>query len=692
MIYDEDGLYDPKEFNDRLVLGLKGTMSEAELHVLKSRLQGGLRSKARRGELKVSLPVGLVYQADNRVALDPDQAIQAAVRLVFETFARTGSAWKTVRYFVLQHLTFPRRLRYGPHKGEVVWGPLNHNRVRKMLHNPRYAGAFCYGRTHVRYTGDHKVHIEQVPLAEWLVLIPDAHPGYITWEQYQHHQGVLRTNAQAFDAEDGARPPREGSALLQGLVLCGRCGQRMMTHYRLHRGQRIPEYLCEHERVKGTAPLCQYVPGRPIDAAVGALVVDLISPDALQMVLAVQEEFGQQVAQVDQLRRQTIERARYESDLAHRRYLQVDPENRLVAFTLEHDWNDKLQTLQDLEQAYARCVTEDPRLSPTDQAAVAALATDIPRLWANPATPMRERKRLVRLVIADVTLLRDETAVHVGIRLRSGHTRTLDLPRPQSLADQRRIPAEAIARIDALLDTYTDGGVVQVLNADGIRPSLAESFTPVIVRYVRRTYHLASRKQRLLQQGWLTQDDVAATLHISKYTVQSWRQQGLLRAVVYSDKNEYLYAPLTDSRPAPGGRLPGERKALPDDGGSLPPRVPPPGRTRVENFDPSQSQRRMFRMRKHVTYRLPDEVIEDIRYLTFLMNVSPARVITIWIEAIAHAVDTQAGTHAPGRSGRWATPVSPIKHQVPGIVGVRLQQDRRLHQIGRILRELCMEH
>lgn len=255
-IYDEDGLYDPKEFNDRLVLGLKGTMSEAELHVLKSRLQGGLRSKALRGELKIGLPVGLVYQADNRVALDPDQAIQAAVRLVFETFSRTGSAWKTVRYFMLHHLTFPRQLRYGPHKGEVVWGALNHNRVRKLLHNPRYAGAFCYGRTHVRYTGDHKVHIEPVPLAEWLVLIPDAHPGYITWEQYQHNQEVLRANAQTFDAEDGPRPPREGSALLQGLVLCGRCGQRMMTHYRLHRGQQIPEYVCEHERVKGTTPLC----------------------------------------------------------------------------------------------------------------------------------------------------------------------------------------------------------------------------------------------------------------------------------------------------------------------------------------------------------------------------------------------------------------------------------------------------
>ncbi len=283
-------------------------------------------------------------------------------------------------------------------------------------------------------------------------------------------------------------------------------------------------------------------------------MVDLISPAALQMVLAVQEEFGQQVAQRDQLQRQTIERARYESDLAHRRYLQVDPENRLVAVTLEHDWNDKLQTLQDLEHAYARGLTEDPRLSATDQAAVAALATDIPRIWADPATPMRERKRLVRLVIADVTLLRDETAIHVGIRLRSGHTRTLDLPRPQTLADQRRIPAETIARIDALLDTHTDGEVAQALNAEGIRPSLAESFTPVIVRYVRRTYHLPSRKQHLLQQGWLTPDAVAATLHISKYTVQSWRLQGILRAALYSDHHQYLYDPLTYALAIPEGR------------------------------------------------------------------------------------------------------------------------------------------
>ncbi len=231
LILDEDGVYDPSHFNDRLLLGLKGTMSEAELHVLRARLLGGILSKAHRGELKMPLPVGLVYDPCDRVVLDPDQQVQQALRLLFQTFRRTGSAWRTVQLFRQQQLSFPRRLRTGPRKGELVWGPLTHNRVRQVLHNPRYAGAFCFGRSRLRITGDGRCQVDRLPREQWRVLLPGAHPGYLTWDEYDENLRRLRANAQTYGAERRAGPPREGPALLQGLVLCGRCGERMTVRY-----------------------------------------------------------------------------------------------------------------------------------------------------------------------------------------------------------------------------------------------------------------------------------------------------------------------------------------------------------------------------------------------------------------------------------------------------------------------------
>ena len=400
LIGDDDGVYDPHQFNDRLVLGLKGTMSEAELHILKSRLQGGIESKARRGELRAPIPVGFVYTPDHRVVLDPDQAVQDAIRLVFDTFARTGSAWTTVQYFTIHAVPFPRRIHNGPHRGDLVWGALVHSRVRQLLHNPRYAGAFCFGRTHTRYTGDHKAHVEPLPPDEWLALIRDAHPGYITWAQFEEIQQQLRQNAHTYDPDTVHRPPREGSALLQGIALCGRCGHRMTVRYHHRQGVAVPDYVCQRAGIEAGQALCQQIPGAAIDTAVGDLVVRTISPAALQAALAVQQDYVQQLEDVERLRQQEIERARYHVHLAQRRYLQVDPENRLVAQSLETDWNTQLQILQDLEAAHARRRRADPQITPEQQAAIAALATDIPRLWADPATPVRERKRLVRWVIA----------------------------------------------------------------------------------------------------------------------------------------------------------------------------------------------------------------------------------------------------------------------------------------------------
>ena len=239
LILDEDGVYNPASFNDRLLLGLKGTMSEAELHVIRARLRGGILNKARRGELKVPLPTGLVYDANQRVGFDPDQRVQQSFRHLFQTFRATGSATATVKVFREQQLQFPRRLRGGPRRGQLVWGALTHTRVLRVLHNPRYAGAFAFGRSRSVRQVDGTTRTRQQPREQWQTLLRDAHPGYISWEEYESNELQLRESAQAHGLERRKSPPREGPALLQGLVMCGVCGARMTVRYHIQRGREI---------------------------------------------------------------------------------------------------------------------------------------------------------------------------------------------------------------------------------------------------------------------------------------------------------------------------------------------------------------------------------------------------------------------------------------------------------------------
>jgi len=541
LILDEDGLYDPGHFNDRLLLGLKGTMSEAELHVLRARLLGGQRAKASRGELEIPLPIGLVYGPDGKVVLDPDQQVQGVIRTFFETFRRTGSASATVRSFREQGLLFARHLRSGPHKGETVWSPLIHWRALRVLQNPRYAGAFAYGRTTSRRTvGGREVQL-RLPREEWHTLIRDAHPGYISWADYEENLRRLHENARAQGSDRRKSPPREGPALLQGLVICGRCGERMTVRYYITHGEQIPEYVCQQRSIQNAKPLCQRMAGGQLDRAIGELMVETVSPLAFEVALAVQEELQARADEADRLRRQQVERARYEAELAQRRYLRVDPDNRLVAGSLEADWNDKLRALTAAQEEYERQQqTAGLLLDEEKRAQILALATDFPRLWQDPATPQRERKRMLRLLIEDVTLLRGEGIV-AHVRFTGGATRTITLPLPLSGWQLRQTPAEVVKEIDRLLDDHTDGQVVEILNAHGYRPGLAGRFNRFIIGDIRHAYGLKDRYTRLRRRGMLTLEEMAAELGVCTTTVKSWRRAGLLRSIVYSDKGERLY-------------------------------------------------------------------------------------------------------------------------------------------------------
>lgn len=543
LVLDEDGIYDPAHFNDRLLLGLKGTMAEAEIHVLKARLRGGMINKARRGELKIRLPVGLVYDAADRVVLDPDQQVQHSVRHFFATYQRTGSAFATTRALREEGLKFPWRVHGGAQRGQIVWGELSYPRALQMLHNPRYAGAYAWGRRRERLAADGRRKIQKLPREEWLVLLPDVHKGYISWEQYEENERRLRDAAAVSDAQTNRTPPREGRALLQGLVLCGRCGRGMQVRYHARRDGLAPEYLCPGTAAKAAERRCQSIAGRSIDEAVGTLLCELIDGANIEVALAVEHEMQARVDEADRLRHQHVERLSYEADLARQRFMQVDPNNRLVADELEAHWNEQLRALSRARDEYERRRQADRRaLNDKQRQQIRELASDFDRLWRDPRTPHRERKRMVRLLVEDVTLAKAEKLT-VHVRLRGGATRSLTLERPLGFAQQTRTPRETLSAIDALLNEHTDGEIAEILNRRGLLTGRGLTLDARRVREIRRGANLRSRHARLRDRGLINQNELSARLGVSVWTIQKRRQLGTLpvQAFRWDDNGRYMY-------------------------------------------------------------------------------------------------------------------------------------------------------
>ncbi len=542
LILDEEGLYDPSHFNDRLLLGLKGTMSEAELHMIRARLRGGMLSKAARGELRLRLPVGLVYDAKGKVGLDPDRQVQQSVQLLLDTFVRTGSAHRTVKAFREQDLTFPTRMHFGPSKGEIVWGSLNYSRVIEVLRNPRYAGAYCYGRRTQRRAGvDAPLRTVSQPREQWHTLIVDAHEGYISWAHYEQNLEVLAANA--LGQRNLKCPPREGPALLQGLAMCARCGGRMTVRYHHRRGRLSPDYVCSGATSPHALPPCQSVPGDGIDEAIGELLLDVITPLALEVALAVQDEVQARIEQADRLRYQQVERARYEVELARRRYMQTDPDNRLVADSLEAEWNDKLRELAQAQQQYDHHRDGDRlMLDETMRSQILALAESFPRLWRDPDTCALERKRMVRLIIEDATLLKGND-ITLQVRFKGGATRSLTLPRPLSAWEERKTSPEVLAEIDRLLDHHTDAEIATLLNERSLLSGCGNTFDGCRVRRLRRRCRIKSRLTRLREAGWLTLGETASKLAVHPWTVKRRHAKGTLGLDTrkLNDMGQYMY-------------------------------------------------------------------------------------------------------------------------------------------------------
>jgi DNA invertase Pin-like site-specific DNA recombinase len=550
LICDEDGLYDPRQFNDRLLLGMKGQMSEAELHFIKARLRGGVLSKARRGELITPLPVGLVYDPADHVVLDPDTAVQQALRHLFDTFTATGSAIACVKTFNAEGLSFPCRQLKGPRKGEIDWQPLRHHTVLRVLHNPRYTGAFTYGRHRNQSRPGGKTTMTLLPREEWISFIPDAHPGYITLDQFDANAARLTTNAAAHGRDRAAGPPREGTALLQGIIVCGKCGNRMSVRYHHRRGHAFPTYHCQREGIQDGQPICARIPGADLDQRIGQLLLDTLSPLAVEAAFAVSAELEQRAAEADRLRAAHVERARYHADLARRRYLAVDPTHRLVAESLEADWNTALRELNDAQRAYDTARDQHTgQLTDTQRARIDQLVTDLPAIWNDPATPARERKRIARLLLTDVTVHRDGDTITAHVRFPGGQHTTLALPVPKPAPEQRRTPAEIITAVDDLLDQHTSDEIADILNQRGLTSSTGQPFHRLLVDKIIGTYQLRTRRQRLREASMLTITEMANHLGVSTRTVKKWRRANIVSGLRYNNKGQFLYHPPDPDNP-----------------------------------------------------------------------------------------------------------------------------------------------
>src|SRR5437870_3201587 len=460
LVIDEDGVYDPGQYNDRLLLGFRGTMSEAELHWLHCRLVGGKLEKAQRGTLRFRLPVGFAYDAMEQVGLDPDEEIQHAVRQVFEVFDRSKSALAVVKYFDEHGLKIPTRLWQRERKGEGVWRRLRHARVLSILHNPFYAGAYVYGRTQTRQRplpGEApriKGYTRQGKRDHWHTFLRDHHPSYISWSQFCCNQEQLDDN-RTFDPDQHRGVVREGGALLQGIVGCGVCGRRMTVRY-MPDGLR-PIYVCAQVHKDFAGKTCQFVRGDGIDAAVAQLLLEAIEPAQLTMA---REAVGPRKAQpsATELRwHRRLERARYEADRARRHSLEVEPEHRLVARSLERDWNEKLSALDQLERDYAALrPAASSHVSEAERQGIIALVHDLPAVWHAKTTTHAERKHGMRLLIKDVMLTRLAQAVRVDVRWHTHACSTLEVPRPTPAYVVRRTAPEVIERLEQLSRDHTD--------------------------------------------------------------------------------------------------------------------------------------------------------------------------------------------------------------------------------------------
>ena len=556
LLADEHGVYDPNHAEDRLMLGLKGTLSEYELHGIRTRMIGGQHSKARRGELKLPLPVGLVYDASDKVRLDPDEEITKAIELVFAMFRTKGSVMQVTRWFHKQGIHLPSRTRLG---GKLYWALPNHGRIAKIIRNPRYAGCYVYGRTGRITRPDGRTVLGVKPMDQWQVCIPNAHEGFIDWEEYLRNVDTLRSNKANFmPGKARQRTPGTGPALLQSKILCGKCGNRMFVTYHHTQGCTW-YYVCKERCIRYGAKLCQSMWGIGLDAAVSDFLIAAVNREKLALALAIRDRLRADFKLADHHRTLRIEALAHKVECAKERYMAVDPRNRLVATALEADWNDCLRELNEATAKQAHHRTVQARVTNQDlDKKILALASNFKKVWNAPAIEPVERKRMLGLLIEDITLTREGRQVKLDLRLRGGKCVTLPpvaMPTPRAELIRRDLSKAALDSLDKLLDDgHSDASAAEELNRQGHRDSHGDPITKTRVNSVRQRYQIPSvvtrQRAKLRSEGYKRALELAAELGISDSTVRlrAKTNSGIERKQVRIGKHKLgMYRMLTES-------------------------------------------------------------------------------------------------------------------------------------------------
>ena len=537
LLGDLDGVYDPAEHNDRLLLGLKGTISEAELHLIRQRMWSGRIAKARRGELAVPLPAGLVRRRSGEVTLDPDEQVRSVIRLVFDLFERLGTAGAVLGFLADNRIQLGIRLREGPGRGELAWRRPSRAGVTNMLRNPAYAGIYAYGRSTLdrrrRRPGRPFTGRVRQPREQWAVFLPGVLPAYISIEQYERNMARMDANRSRAGSLGAVR---DGPALLAGLVACGRCGSKMTVRYQRGPGARLhPVYVCSRAKSDYAAAQCQQLAGPPVDAHVTGLLLAAVAPAALEVSLAAAGQAQAQREQVDRIWRQRLERAGYQAERARRQYQLVEPENRLVARQLEKDWEAALAERQRLGEEYDRFTAACPRtLTAAEREQIRALAGDLPAVWDAPTTTDADRKQLIRHLVEQVriTVLGISEEVDVEVTWAGGHRTAGRVTRPVAALSQLSYFPQLRQRAAELAAAgCTAAEIAGSLNAEGLRPpKRAAAFTPSSARDLLGALGLqhartpASRPEPGEHQWWLR--DLAEHLGMSKVTLDAWIRRG----------------------------------------------------------------------------------------------------------------------------------------------------------------------
>jgi DNA invertase Pin-like site-specific DNA recombinase len=534
LLADADGLYDPTDYNDRLLLGLKGTMGEAELYLIKERMYKGKLNKARRGELYHLAPIGYIKLPSGEFAIDPDEQVQATVRLLFDEFDRQATLHSLLRYLVHHHITLPIRARSGPNQGQLEWHRPNRATLQNLLHHPIYAGAYRYGHRSLdpRKKQPGRPHTGKQALApeDCLVLLRDHLPAYITWERFCANRRRLDANR---NHRDRPGAPRAGTALLKGLLRCGRCRQRMRVRYSGRKNRAC--YSCTSNTSSYGEPLCQSLSGPVLDDLVATQILAAVQPAALAASLAAVSDIEKERAALRQHWNLRIERARYEVERAARQYQACEPENRLVARELERRWEEGLRQQRQLEEEFAAWQRSAPlRLSAQDQEAIRALATDLPVLWQAETTTPQDRQRIARLLLEEVTVVVNKESDYVDVQLHwiGGQVDAHTIQRPVSRYEQQSAYLRLLQRLQELCQKkLSSSEIAEHLNAEGFRPpKRTEHFNGVMVLRLLRELGLERRPRHGSPAG-LGADEyrpggLARKLGVKRETVRRWLRVG----------------------------------------------------------------------------------------------------------------------------------------------------------------------